>query len=541
MDSFELQKLNRRFETTLLYHSIVIFLIGCLLSFSIRSIVFEGSVGQPHEVLFFLGILGLFSGLIALSDRFHETAVMFLFLADLVALWVLTRATGGSASPFHFTFPLVSLAGAAVFNQRQAFIILFFTVLFQVISIGFLPSAATSIFATLGTTSLGLYLVRTLTKSDKALKASELSRKRLENLQRAILTHIPSGLISVNRDRQVILCNNVGLRILGYSEQDLLLRSVDELFEGLSLDDDLLMGVSSVTKNGEGRSGVKKGDDRPLIEYRTSNGENLKLGYSVAPLSDTETGQSLGALVVFQDLTEIIKLEESLRLTEKLAAVGKLAAGIAHEIRNPLAGISGSAQLLMGHPQLSEEDNKLLAIIQKETRRLDTLITEFLDYVRPPQPKIEPVDIFSIAKHVVESLAVNAKWKSLNCGVQIAQVPDLSVKILGDSNKITQVLMNLILNAGQASASLVKVTWKSSSQTLEVSDNGKGISQENQKRLFEPFFTTKETGTGLGLATSYRALESMGAQIHVDSPNPQLRDSPTQGTLFTISFRKVEK
>ncbi len=516
-----------RYQTTLWVHSVLLFFITVGFSFSMDSIIFEGAIGRPHEILLMFGLLGLFSTVQIIPRDIKQGAVVSVLLADLVVLWVVARATGGSASPFLFTFPVIALVSSAIFTQKIAAVVLVLTLIFQTISIGFLPTAATSLFATIGTTSLGFYLVRNLSKSKKELKASESSRKRLETIQRAILTHIPSGLLSVDHQRRIILCNSVGLKILGYTDDQIQLKSIDSIFPGLPLNEDFFMKTE------------KRGEDRPLLEYLSPDGEQLKLGYSVAPLSDTETGEGLGALFVFQDLTQIVKLEENLRLSEKLAAVGKLAAGIAHEIRNPLAGISGSAQLLLGHPQLSEEDNKLLSIIQKESHRLDTLITEFLDYVRPPQPKLEPVDIREIVSHVVESLKVNTKWQLLKSQIHL-ELGNSSLKnTSADANKVTQVLMNLVLNSGQASAKNVSVVWSADTQRLCVGDDGKGISVENQKRLFEPFFTTKESGTGLGLATSYKVLEAMGARISVESPNPLLRDSPTPGTLFTIEFKKA--
>jgi two-component system sensor histidine kinase PilS (NtrC family) len=528
--------LEARFESALFFHSVVLFFIVCLVSIGIDSVVFEGAQGHPSGILFLLGILCFVSALVSLTRQVPEAVMALILVADLIILWVLARATGGSASPLLFTFPLVALVASTLFNQRAALVLLGLTLVFQTASIGFLPSAITSVFATMGTASLGLYLVRTLSRSNTALRISEVSRKRLENLQRAILTHIPSGLISIDNQKQVILCNGIGLKILGYTEDQLHLKFIDHLFRDFSQ----RIGDIRTMRTDFGNSG-KRGDDRPLLLYTNPKGQELKLGYSVAPLSDIETGESLGALIVFQDLTEIIKLEENLRMTEKLAAIGKLAAGIAHEIRNPLAGISGSAQLLIGHPNLSDEDNKLLSIIQKESTRLDTLITEFLDYVRPPQPKIEALDIGPIVKHVCESLEVNTKWKKLSARIEVENISPFDSKILIDSNKVTQVLMNLIINAGQAGATRVCLKWESQKNALSVIDNGKGISLDNQKRLFEPFFTTKEGGTGLGLATSFRALDAMGARITVTSPisffETSQDSSPIGGTMFTIIFK----
>jgi two-component system sensor histidine kinase PilS (NtrC family) len=240
---------------------------------------------------------------------------------------------------------------------------------------------------------------------------------------------------------------------------------------------------------------------------------------------------------VFQDLTNILKLEESLRVSEKLAAVGKLAAAIAHEIRNPLASISGSAQLLGQIENLGAEDKKLLGIIQKESSRLDELISEFLEYVRPQAPKQDRVDLTRLVEELRSSLIVSVKWLALKTNIEVLVLPQASLDCVGDANKITQVLLTLVYNAGQAGASVVRIRLEPNFR-LSVSDNGAGISAENQKRLFEPFFTTKERGTGLGLATSYRILEAMGARIEVVSPSSEFE--PGRGSLFRISFKGAE-
>jgi two-component system sensor histidine kinase PilS (NtrC family) len=276
--------------------------------------------------------------------------------------------------------------------------------------------------------------------------------------------------------------------------------------------------------------------DRPMVKFARGDGEELQLGYSVTRLSDPEDQSTLGSLVVFQDLTKIAKMEESLRMSEKLAAVGKLAAGIAHEIRNPLAGISGSAQLLRGSEHLDDEDKRLLAIIQRESLRLDALITEFLEYVRPQKPKFEEVHLNEVVREVIEGLQVNPKWNAEGCKLLFGSETNEPFVVKGDRNKITQALINFVLNSGQAGARRVEIRIDPDAH-LHVVDDGHGISPEHQARLFEPFFTTKEAGTGLGLATSYRALEAMEARISVRSPVPDFCDQG--GTMVSVQFKRA--
>ncbi len=538
--------MDRRSEDTIVYHSGLLLLFLVLASINIAPEIFDGLRGPPGAFFIVVSILSFVQiSFLLLPIKITEIALASIFIIDTVGVWALSRASGGSASPFIFIFPMLTILAVVRLERNSAFGVLGAALFFQFISIGFVPSVVSSLFTTLLIGSLGMYLTKALSRSDTALKASEVARKRLESLQKAILANIPSGLMSINPEGQIIQVNGVALKILGFKEDQLLLKDLNsvwpEVFKSIGR-----LTIQSPVEIGYGpqdspqKTELAKNLDRPLLDFKTSKGEQLKLGYSMARLTDQQTHEGIGSLLVFQDLTQIVKLEETLRTSEKLAAIGKLAASIAHEIRNPLAGISGSAQLLSGHEKISEEDQKLLNIIQRESARLDTLISEFLEYVRPQNPKLEKVEILRVLDQVFENLSLNAKWKAFGLTVEIKNRDQLVGKFVGgDANKISQVLLNLFINSGQARAKKIHVEYKESSKSLSILDDGVGIKPENMKRLFEPFFTTKEGGTGLGLATSFRVLESMGARIRAESP---ILDFSPQGggTKFTIQFQGEE-
>jgi two-component system sensor histidine kinase PilS (NtrC family) len=453
--------------------------------------------------------------------------IFSLFLADSAVAMYLVKTTGASASPFLLLFPLLSLGSAIILKTLwMPWIVAASSSLLMSFAVGFGPSIFGNVFAILVTTYLGQYLARLLEKTDRALVKSEGARKRLENLQKAILQNIPSGLMSIDTAGKIIQINPVGLQILGKAEYEVLGYFLSDLMPELDKLRDKLHTLVPVLDH------LRRETDRKVVEFSSAKGK-MKLGYSLARLYDPEDKSPIGTLVVFQDLTHIMELEETLRLNEKLAAVGKLAAGIAHEIRNPLASISGCAQLLIGTPNLDQEDQKMLNIIQSESQRLDNLITEFLDYVRPPQLKFEKVDLKALITRIKESFQLNPKWLELKCEI-ICNFPDSDVIALGEPNKLTQVLMNFILNAGQAGAHRVTLSLESPAK-LSIKDDGSGIPKDIQSRIYEPFFTTKEKGTGLGLAISYKLLESMGAAVRLESPLIELGNQ--KGTQFTIDFR----
>ncbi len=240
-----------------------------------------------------------------------------------------------------------------------------------------------------------------------------------------------------------------------------------------------------------------------------------------------------GFIITFQDLTRVRRLENQMRQSEKMAAVGQLAAGIAHEIRNPLASISGSIQLLgSSFTARQEEEQKLMAISMREIDRLNNLITEFLDFVRPDTLRDDPVDLNQLVRDVLEMLKYNKVLRA-----DIKQDLDLSARqvISGNRDKLKQALLNITINAYQAmTESLDPVITVSTSDRdgrviLKIRDRGVGIDEVGLRKMFEPFHTTKPKGTGLGLAVTHKIIESHQGSIFVDS-------TKGAGTEFTLEF-----
>lgn len=512
-----------RFARLLVLRSIAYILTTSILAYFGESLIPDDGIGVSLSLLY-----GVLVGLSVLQFAFlfvssEERNLLILTLADVSVATFLIKSTGASTSPFVVLLPLLSLASSVLFSRRAYLMIALGSILALIpIAIGFRASVAGTALVTLGTAIVGYSLKLALSKS-------ETQKSRLESLQRAIMANIPSGLLSVDSRGKIIQLNKVACKILDVKEQELLGHFLQEIFPELDKRRSELETRTSISDVLEPVS------NRKTINHKLLDGRELKLGYSLSRLSLPESGEIIGTLILFQDLTEAIFLEEHLKLSEKLAAVGKLAAGIAHEIRNPLAGISGAAQLLEAD-NLSDENRRLLAIIQRESARLDSLIGEFLEYVRPAPPKKEAIRLHKIAGQVVESLMVNSKWKSMNCQLHLT-AESAEKAALGDENKVSQVLLNLVLNAGQAGA---RDVWIETSDDLKVRvlDNGPGIPADIQARIFEPFFTTKDKGTGLGLAIAFKTLEGVGATIQVKSPLADLFPAGG-GTVFEIQFKQA--
>ncbi len=253
------------------------------------------------------------------------------------------------------------------------------------------------------------------------------------------------------------------------------------------------------------------------------------------------TDQLRFLVTAISDQTEFKKLEWDLKQKEKLAAIGGLAAGIAHEIRNPLASISGSIEMLSQNTQ-SADDQKLMKIVLREISRLNHLITEFLDYAKPEKIPDSQVDLKSVVIECLGSLRLSKELLSTLSGELKINEELETCFILGEASKIKQALLNFFINGVQAmkDSSIPTLTVRltreiseeSSFAVLQIQDTGQGMSEETQKKIFEPFFTTKPKGTGLGLAMTHKILTAHQAKIQVAS-------QIGQGTVFQLKFPLV--
>jgi two-component system, NtrC family, sensor histidine kinase PilS len=224
-------------------------------------------------------------------------------------------------------------------------------------------------------------------------------------------------------------------------------------------------------------------------------------------------------VVHFQDLSNLRRMEAHVRRAERLATVGQLAAGIAHEIRNPLASISGSIELLRQAPQVSEDDRSLMTIVTREIERLNALITDLLDYAnpRPLQPSV-----FDLAILLQETMQMAQQDRG---EVELTLEVNHPLQISADASKLRQVLWNLVHNARDAARERGRhVTVRAHAHPqiagwieIIVADDGPGMAPELQRRIFDPFFTTKRKGTGLGLATCHIIVADHRGRIDVES------------------------
>ena len=428
---------------------------------------------------------------------------------DLIVETLLVYFTGGLDSPFSFLY-LVSIITAAMLLYRRGGLlaasgaVILYGALGDLMFYGVLqppeqswfvatPWSSSRLYLNMATNFAGFYATALLTSylSEKLQRTAQ-NLAVLRALNENVVESIPSGLITLSPAGVATFINPAGRAILERDDASLFTEE-----EWHQVREELATG--SVVRN-----------------ETEVNGRSI--GYAVTPLKTIE-GAAAGYTVIFQDLTEMKKLESELRLKDRMAAVGELSAGIAHEIRNPLAAIAGSAQVLKKSDALSPQEQRLMSIILKESERLNKSIADFLRFVKPQEKR--PAE-FDIAASLSETLDLLANSPELHADHRIERrVVPPSYTVVGDGDQIRQVFWNLARNAVQAmpSGGTLRVSTETSDAAYRIlfSDSGRGMTEDDQRRLFQPFRTNFPTGTGLGMAISYRIVQEHGGRIDVSS------------------------
>jgi two-component system sensor histidine kinase HydH len=252
---------------------------------------------------------------------------------------------------------------------------------------------------------------------------------------------------------------------------------------------------------------------------------------SVTPICD-ENGHCSGAVIILRDLSEIKRLQQRVKRSEKLAAIGELAAGVAHEIRNPLSSIRGFAQFLKKTLHDKPKEKEYAQTMVNEVDRINRVVTDLLTFARPMQAAPAPTDVSALVAHCMRLAKSQADAHRVGIRTRVSDVSTLPI----DGNQMTQALLNLLLNAVQATDPEghveigAELEPSSSRLVFWVEDDGQGIAADKLEKIFEPFFTTREAGTGLGLSIVHKIVENHHGEILVACPPP----GKVRGCRFTI-------
>ena len=524
----------------------------------------------------FLATIG--SALMVPRTRDPERFATVQVCIDVTIVTSLVYFSGAGESVFTFLYALVVLYGAIALSRSGVFLASglaatgFATVLFGS-ELGILPSLGLSqrtqslpVLAAYWAFYAGALLVlgmlahrlsAELRRTGAALDRRTHDLRRLRNLHHQTVESMGSGLLTTDETGTITSFNPEAERITGLSAAQA---------EGRQLSD-LIPGAAEFSRNASGEVDEEARGLRDRIAYRNARGEDLFLGLGASTLRG-EAGDETGKVVIFQDVSRVVSMERELRQSERLAAVGEMAARIAHEIRNPLASISGSVQILQGEmaPAKAEvsgdspngegsEQAALMDIVVREVDRLNVLISDFLLYSRPTPLSLKSVDLSELIREVAKM-----GEGQIPSGVDLDLDLPADVEVMADPDQLRAVLWNLLNNALEAIEGTGSVVLRAEkvpgdraqgrlsldrnekkgeeshpageasprwAGMLEIEDTGSGISPELQETIFEPFYTTKKTGTGLGLATVQRIIEQHGGSIEMES-------EPDKGTRIRV-------
>jgi two-component system sensor histidine kinase PilS (NtrC family) len=370
-----------------------------------------------------------------------------------------------------------------------------------------------NVFGFLAVAGLSGYLAESARRADERLAATSNQLADLQAFSQHIIDSLMSGLATTDMDGRVLTFNRAAEAITGITAA---------AASGRSIVDVLQMPDSLATEMFGPREGQPR-LPRVEIDFTRSGYGTLELGLSTALLY-TPRGES-GFLFTFQDVTESRKMEREARVQQRLAAVGEMAAGIAHEIRNPLASMSGSIQILRQELPLTEEQSQLMDIVLRESDRLNETIRSFLAYARPQRLSTSRVDVRQIVTDTATLVQNNAE---LMDGHHVeVDVPPEPVWYVADANQIRQVVWNLATNGLRAMPNggtlRLSVSCRQPDETspgemlIRVEDQGVGIAPEELDGIFQPFRGAFERGTGLGLAIVHRIVSDYGGEVHVTS------------------------
>jgi two-component system sensor histidine kinase PilS (NtrC family) len=371
-----------------------------------------------------------------------------------------------------------------------------------------------NLFAFLAVAYLAGQLVAKLRQARVQLKHASGALEDLQILHENIIQSIGSGLITTSLDGRITLANSAAQKLLERGADELLGKSVTQLF----LDP---------LPNGESQTHAE-------VRFDSANSFRKTVRVRVAALNVPERG-ALGYVYALDDLTEIRRLEREVRMQDRLAAVGRLAAAIAHEIRNPLTSIAGSVSMLSGIPEMSEEHRHLLDIVTRESQRLNGIITDFLAYSRGKQFHFEKADLARLLEDTLTLM--RHRMIAENTGITIESRYPAEAWVMADGDRMKQVFWNIAENAVRAmtAGGTLRVSIERMGEDWQISfaDTGTGMTAQQTEKIFEPFQSNFEGGTGLGLAVVYQIMQAHEGKVWA-------RSKAGQGTTFVLRLRRFD-
>ena len=531
---------------------LVSLLLGAAIVIQVRETkTYFGDILNAHY--FLIGIIYFLTCLYIVFLKYIKNLFKFSYLQlliDTIFITAFIYTTGGIESIFSFLYLLNIISGGTILYRYGGMIIASFSSilygalldlsyyrLIHPIGYGFLDTKeyqASDIFYMILVNVAAFYLVAFLSgflseqvrKGRVELKSKQKDIADLEMLKENIIQNISSGLVALDENSKIIVFNRGAERIFNIDSGDVIQKDIGDIIPQIIP----FLGVRDPHKFSQ-------------LSYKREHDQAIDLLLNVSDLKEYD-GSNKGKILVFQDTTRIREMEQEIKRMEDMAMLGELAAGIAHEIRNPLASISGSIQVLSD--SLSKEEThmnrRLMEIVLREVNRLNNLINDFLHFARPKRIEIEEFELNQLFMDTLYIFKNSEHW-SKHLDVEIEIKSPLLMK--SDPQQLKQVFWNIFLNASEAMPEGGRISIRANKETglqdaneslelvrIKIEDNGPGLDSTIAKDIFKPFSTTKKDGSGLGLATVKRIVEELGGEVSGEN-------LPRGGMVITIILPAV--
>jgi two-component system sensor histidine kinase PilS (NtrC family) len=547
LDSISLsEKLN-----FLIIGRIFVLLLLIILSLVWNSDRFPASIDifrqQPYFIFALALILSILFLLISQTKKNLLLQVAAQFIIDASLITWLVWSTGDVNSPYTPLYTVLICLTIVFFDAHQTFLTaiacaIVYTVINALIQLEVLPRFNTGNNALSTWQAVQVISFHNVAFIVVGLLASQLSARQkrsitelkeatqnlaeLKRLHEFIVQSIRTGLVTTNLDGTIFLFNSAAEEITGLKAADMQGKTIFNL-----LGEDVQQRISFALR------ATANGEQPPRFDtdYTRPQGDAIRLGYGISPLN-SEDGETTGLVITFQDLTEIRLMEENVRRQDRLAAVGRVSAGLAHEIRNPLGAMRGAIQVLQAGMEMNSSQAELMDIILRESDRLNSIITNFLQYARPRSAEFTNVDMRDIIRDAVTLLRHSPDIRQHH--EIIEDLPPHQVFAVVDATALKQVFWNLTRNAVQAMSNGGRITVKlrqlpNNILQIVFTDTGQGMPQAQVEKLFEPFSESTTGGTGLGLSIVYQIIRDHHGAIDV-------RSKQNVGTSITIELPTIQ-
>ncbi|MDD5476166.1 MAG: ATP-binding protein [Syntrophales bacterium] len=515
-----------------------VFIVSVLLGIAALIQVSGGEAISARALSLIFAIIGatfFLSFLYAVLARLWKNLTLTISLQaiiDVVMVTALVYVTGGVGSIYSILYPLVIIYGALFMGRRGALLVAslsaicygglldleYFGYVYPMYGETYYYSfSAGYVFSRIFIHIVFFYIIALLAsfvvererRATHLLSEREDSFKRLDLLHRSIIESVNVGIITIDRDRTVRSFNNAAEEITGRHRYQVVGRVLE----------DILPGISSVLFEGSESSTVLETTEV------SPDGREMTLGCSLSPLMDPSM-KPMGTIIIFQDLTAMKAMEKEVERSKKMAFLGEMSAVLAHELRNPLASIGGSIQLLRRDLFLAAGDRKLMDIIERGRGQLEALAVDFLLLARSKtRTRDDEIDSLEMVDEILESVRVGGDW---NGDIQVVRHFDGQRMLRGNRTEVRQAILNVVTNSLQAMQDGGVLTVRTRALEgeagveggffeIEISDTGRGIDPADLKNVREPFFTTREAGTGLGLTIVDRVIDNHGGYFYIES------------------------